>query len=73
MDKSLLVAYILKFFKDVGFKLCGSVPMGTRSIFHIGQRKELWVFKFPSRNRPKEFGRRPSSRMSRQSRGDHEA
>ena len=45
VDKSELVAFVLRFFNNVGIRLCGSVPMGTRSFFHLGQRKELWVFR----------------------------
>ena len=72
VDRSLLVAFILQFFSGAGFELCGSVPLGTRGFLHLGQRRELWVFKFRSPMRQKEF-RRPSSRQSRRSRGDHEA
>ncbi|KAI1797915.1 hypothetical protein LXA43DRAFT_274409 [Ganoderma leucocontextum] len=67
VDRSLLIAFVLRFFKNVGFKLAGSVPMGTRSLFHLRERKEIWVFQnaWP---RAKELGgRRPSSRQSRHS------
>ncbi|TBU35285.1 hypothetical protein BD309DRAFT_902626 [Dichomitus squalens] len=70
VDKSMLVAFVLRFFNAGGFKLAGSVPMGTRSIFHFGQRKEIWVFQnaWSPTTRPKEqLARRPSSRQSRRS------
>ncbi|KAM5536215.1 hypothetical protein V8D89_010114 [Ganoderma adspersum] len=67
VDKSILVAFVLRFFKSVGFKLAGSVPMGTRSLFSLRERKEIWVFQ-NAWSRAKELGgRRPSSRQSRQS------
>ena len=78
VDKSLLVAVVLRFFNQAGYRLCASVPMGTRSIFHLSPRKEMWVFRNDALRaraaaQQKEYpmapaGRRPSSR---QSRGDH--
>ncbi len=67
VDRSLLIAFVLRFFKGAGFKLAGSVPMGTRSLFSLRERKELWVFQ-NAWSRAKELGgRRPSSRQSRHS------
>ncbi|PIL31927.1 hypothetical protein GSI_06631 [Ganoderma sinense ZZ0214-1] len=67
VDRSLLIAFVLRFFKSAGFKLAGSVPMGTRSLFSLRERKEIWVFQ-NAWSRAKELGtRRPSSRQSRNS------
>ena len=76
LQKSILVAFVLKFFNNVGFRMSGSVPMGTRSFLHLGQRREMWMFRYVGIQRPgrdRENGRRPSSRQSRQSHGEHSA
>ncbi|KAI0778221.1 hypothetical protein BD413DRAFT_601021 [Trametes elegans] len=62
VDKSLLIAFVLRFFNLAGFKLSGSVPMGTKSFLRFGHRKEMWIF----RSNPWRPGtQRPESRQSR--------
>ncbi|KAI0825101.1 hypothetical protein BC628DRAFT_1321021 [Trametes gibbosa] len=68
VDKSILIAFVLRFFNLAGFRLSGSVPMGTKSVFNFGHRKEMWVFRSdPWRPGTRQDGR-PESRQSRQSR-----
>ena len=72
VDKATLTTFVLTWLNRVGFRLCGSTPMGSRSLFGLGHRRELWLFRV-KRTRPKDPNRRPSSRQSRQSRGEYEA
>ncbi|KAI0639437.1 hypothetical protein C8Q77DRAFT_1213997 [Trametes polyzona] len=71
VDKSLLVAFVLRFFNFSGFRLSGAVPLGSKSFlsgFGLARRKEMWVF----RSHPWRPGvdGRPESRQSRM---DHAA
>ncbi|KAI0724586.1 hypothetical protein C8T65DRAFT_627009 [Cerioporus squamosus] len=72
VDKATLSTFVLTWLNRAGFRLCGSVPLGSRSLFSLGPRRETWLFRL-KRSRPKELGRRPSSRQSRHSRGEYEA
>ncbi|KAI0651888.1 hypothetical protein C8Q79DRAFT_1005141 [Trametes meyenii] len=69
VDKSLLAAFVLRFFNSAGFKLSGSVPMGTKSFLNFGHRKEMWVFRSDPWRPGGRQDTRPESRQSRQSRG----
>ncbi|KAI0335236.1 hypothetical protein GY45DRAFT_1240736 [Cubamyces sp. BRFM 1775] len=65
VDKSMLIAVVLHFFNSAGFRLSGSIPMGSRNPFNFGHRKEMWVFKsLPWRPGTREE-LRPESRQSR--------
>lgn len=65
VDKSILIAFVLRFFNYAGFRLSGSVPMGTKSLLSFGQRKEMWIFRSdPWRPGTRQDGR-PESRQSR--------
>ncbi|EIW64641.1 uncharacterized protein TRAVEDRAFT_139680 [Trametes versicolor FP-101664 SS1] len=65
IDKSILIAFVLRFFNFAGFRLSGSVPMGTKSLLSFGQRKEMWIFRSdPWRPGARQDGR-PESRQSR--------
>lgn len=43
VDKTILAASVLKFWKDVGFEVNGSLPLGRR--LNFGSKKEIWMFK----------------------------
>ncbi|KAI8995661.1 hypothetical protein BD414DRAFT_480184 [Trametes punicea] len=69
VDKSVLIAFVLHFFNSAGFRLSGSIPMGSKSLFKLGHRKEMWIFRsLPWRPGARE-DLRPESRASRRERG----
>ncbi|RPD82520.1 hypothetical protein L226DRAFT_528678 [Lentinus tigrinus ALCF2SS1-7] len=72
VERNTLTTFVLTWLNRAGFRLCGSVPLGSRSLFSLGQRRELWLFRI-KRTRSKDPNRRPSSRQSRQSRGEYDA
>ncbi|KAK7694687.1 hypothetical protein QCA50_001875 [Cerrena zonata] len=43
VDKTLLAAYVLKFWKEMGYELNGSLPLGRR--LNLGAKKEVWMFR----------------------------
>ncbi|KAH9944354.1 uncharacterized protein BXZ73DRAFT_96840 [Epithele typhae] len=45
VEKNMLKAFVLRFLHLNGFRMCGSVPMGTRSLLDIRSRREMWVFR----------------------------
>ncbi|EMD42093.1 hypothetical protein CERSUDRAFT_90692 [Gelatoporia subvermispora B] len=45
VDKSIFTAYVLQFLKSVGYNLSGSVPLGKKSGFGLGSRKDVWFFR----------------------------
>jgi len=54
-DKGHFAGFILMFFKEHGFMLNGSIPMGkSRSPLTFGARKETWIFRSM---RPPESGK----------------
>ncbi|TFK93463.1 hypothetical protein K466DRAFT_616493 [Polyporus arcularius HHB13444] len=73
VDRATLTTFVLTWLNRAGFRLSGSVPLGSRSLFSLGPRRETWLFRLKRSARPKDLGRRPSSRQSRQSRGEYEA
>ncbi|CAL1695752.1 unnamed protein product [Somion occarium] len=59
VDKTLLSAYILQFFKAVGYDLNGSLPLGRRtSGLSIGSKKEIWMFRGQVARPPSAHGHR---------------
>ncbi|CDO71593.1 hypothetical protein BN946_scf184911.g63 [Trametes cinnabarina] len=69
IDKNVLIAFILHFFNAAGFRLSGTIPIGSKSFLGIGRRKEMWVFRsLPWRPGARE-DLRPESRASRSHHG----
>ncbi|OSD03404.1 hypothetical protein PYCCODRAFT_1424540 [Trametes coccinea BRFM310] len=69
LDKNTLIAFILHFFNAAGFRLSGTIPIGSKSFLGIGRRKEMWVFRsLPWRPGARE-DLRPESRASRSHHG----
>ncbi|KAI9063099.1 hypothetical protein FKP32DRAFT_1572880 [Trametes sanguinea] len=69
LDKNTLISFILHFFNAAGFRLSGTIPIGSKSFLGIGRRKEMWVFRsLPWRPGARE-DLRPESRASRSHHG----
>lgn len=64
VDKSLFIAFVLRFLSSAGFKLDGSLPMGKRGFFSFSSPKEIWMF------RGSVYKPRPESRQSHRSQQD---
>ncbi|KAI0363906.1 hypothetical protein BV20DRAFT_1125960 [Pilatotrama ljubarskyi] len=65
VDKSILIAFVLRFFNYAGFRLSGSVPMGTKGLLSFGHRKEMWIFRSDPWRPGIRQDARPESRQSR--------
>ena len=51
VDKTVFVGWVLKYIKQLGYKLDASVPMARSGVLGLGGRKEIWIFKGPPQRR----------------------
>jgi hypothetical protein len=50
-DKTVITGYVLKYIKQLGYKLIATVPLARKGMFGLGGRKELWMFQGPPAKR----------------------